>query len=112
MTEAQFDKAMRSYETIVVVSALLVGFALSLLPSVLLPPATSTGDQAPSLMLGICRISLIAVVCLNFFGICVLSLATFYLNQMFEKHERYVMIYRLATQSFRKWGQLAGCLRG
>jgi hypothetical protein len=57
--------------------------------------------------LAICRITLLLVICLNFFAICVLSLATFYMHQMFEKQREGVLWYRLKTQSYRKYGQFA-----
>jgi hypothetical protein len=60
MNESQFDKAMRSYETIVVVSALLVGFALGLLPVVMSNEANSDNHAPPNFMLGLCRITLIS----------------------------------------------------
>ena len=44
---------------------------------------------------------------MNCFGVLVLSLATFYLNQLFEKESAAVMAFRVATQRPRQLGQLA-----
>lgn len=97
-----FDKLLSSYEALMVVGALLAGFALQLLPSVV----SEAAAPAPRL-LSTARLLLAATVALNFFGLVALSLANFYLAQLWEKNRAAVIQFRVRTQFYRQAAHLA-----
>lgn len=103
------DKLIASYESLMVVGALLAGFAISLLPSVVerssSVSAQSTASILPmvsSLWLSGARVCLFLVISCNFFAICALSLANFYLAQLWEKRRAHVVQFRVMTQNYRQ----------
>jgi hypothetical protein len=99
------DKLIASYESLMVVGALLAGFAISLLPNVVerKPAADAVAALAPpNLWLSAARLCLFLVISCNFFAICALSLANFYLSQLWEKRRLRVVHFRVMTQSYRQ----------
>jgi hypothetical protein len=96
-----FDKLLQSYESLSVVGALLAGFALSLLPSVVEPV------NPPNVALSAARLLLALTIGLNFFGICALSLANFYMAQLWEKQRSTVTRFRVSTQRQRQFAHQA-----
>jgi hypothetical protein len=99
-----FDKLLQSYESLSVVGALLAGFALSLLPSVV--DTEPRGDSA-NVALSAARLLLALTIGLNFFGICALSLANFYMAQLWEKQRSTVTRFRVSTQRHRQFAHQA-----
>jgi hypothetical protein len=96
------DKLIASYESLMVVGALLAGFAISLLPNVVERKHAAEASTVSNLWLSAARLCLFLVISCNFFAICALSLANFYLSQLWEKRRLRVVHFRVMTQSYRQ----------